>query len=73
VTVDCRVLNGQLSLSVCDDGPGFPADLKSLREGIGLSNTRERLQRIYGSKALFELSNLPSGGARVHILMPLKP
>lgn len=41
--------------------------------GIGLANGRARLAMLYGSQARLELSNLASGGARVHIELPCGP
>jgi hypothetical protein len=38
----------RLRVSVIDDGEGFQADAK---EGVGLSNIRERLQALYGGAA----------------------
>ncbi|HEU4559996.1 MAG TPA: histidine kinase [Longimicrobium sp.] len=59
--------NGSLLLSVRDDGPGLAADG---REGVGLSNTRARLARMYGDAHHLELANAEGGGARVTIRLP---
>lgn len=59
--------NGSLLLSVRDDGPGLAADG---REGVGLSNTRARLARMYGDAHRLELSNAEGGGARVTLRLP---
>src|SRR3954464_11834026 len=42
--------NGSLNLIVSDDGPGLLAP-KPGRSGIGLTNTRSRLLRLYGERA----------------------
>jgi sensor histidine kinase YesM len=65
--------NGELRLSVEDNGPGA-GDAGTLREGIGLSNTRERLRRLYGERAVLQFaaardSNAPAG-MRVEITIP---
>ncbi len=39
--------------------------------GIGLTNTRSRLAMLYGDRYAFRMSNLPSGGCRVEIRLPL--
>jgi signal transduction histidine kinase len=40
--------------------------------GIGLTNTRSRLAMLYGDRYAFRMSNLPSGGCRVEIRLPLE-
>jgi two-component system, LytTR family, sensor kinase len=65
--------DGVLRLSVEDNGPGA-GDSRQLREGIGLSNTRERLHRLYGDRAAMQLGAArPNGtptGTRVEITIP---
>lgn len=39
--------------------------------GIGLTNTRSRLAMLYGDRYAFRMSNLPTGGCRVEIRLPL--
>jgi two-component system, LytTR family, sensor kinase len=61
-----------LELSVRDTGEGL-ALLRGakLREGIGLSNTRLRLEQLYGSETtLLELTDAPGGGALARLLLP---
>jgi two-component system, LytTR family, sensor kinase len=59
-----------LLLQVHDDGPGlpFPAD-GSFSKGIGLSNTEQRLRRLYGTRQQMLLEN--ANGLRVTIRLPL--
>jgi LytS/YehU family sensor histidine kinase len=59
-----------LELSVEDDGPGFPPVIKS--DGIGLSNTRERLRQLYGTAAELMIERPQQGGARVRISIPFR-
>lgn len=65
--------DGVLRLSVEDNGPGA-GDAGQLREGIGLSNTRERLRRLYGDRAAMRLGaardNGAAAGTRVEITIP---
>ena len=59
-----------LNISVTDDGPGV--DRKApLRERVGLTNTRERLRHLYGSRASVDLAAAAPTGARVEIRIPL--
>src|SRR4029434_4723114 len=57
--------NGHLVLSVSDNGPGTPANLEPLvnpRERVGLTNTRERLGKLYGDGQRFEMLANAMGG-----------
>jgi sensor histidine kinase YesM len=40
------------------------------REGIGLANTRARLQELYGEMQKFELVNRAEGGLCVRMAIP---
>jgi hypothetical protein len=70
ISVAARVERGMLHLDVADDGPGLkdPARLSQGR-GVGLRNTRERLQVLYGASGQVEiLQNHP--GLRVSLRFP---
>ena len=56
-------------LEVEDTGRGF-AEAGGEREGIGLSNTRGRLEQLYGGAARLGLANRAEGGARVEVRLP---
>jgi hypothetical protein len=60
-------LNGQVALSIVNDGP--TADRPSNGFGIGLSNTRERLHALYG-EANIRLSKDETGRTSVTVLLP---
>lgn len=60
--------NGSLHLSVRDDGPGISP---GAAEGVGLSNTRSRLQLLYGDAHSFYLATAPGGGLLVTLAIPL--
>lgn len=65
--------NGHLVLSVSDDGVGVPSEgLRSLRDGVGLSNTRRRLKHLYGEAHRFELSVPDHQGLKVDLEIPFK-
>jgi len=68
VEVRARREADRLRLEVRDSGPG-PAGGEP-REGVGLSNTRARLGRLYGDEHEFELAGGPGGGAVVRVLIP---
>ena len=66
-----RRQDGHVLLFIRDWGPGLPAG--SLREHVGLRNTRERVERLYGDSARFELANAPGGGAIATLRLPYTP
>jgi sensor histidine kinase YesM len=64
-------INGELHLSVQDNGGGLPSG-QLHREGVGLSNTRIRLEHLYGGAQRFTLDNRAAGGLVVHIRIPFR-
>jgi two-component system, LytTR family, sensor kinase len=67
-----RVENGRLHLEVRDGGPGMGDGTKRAKEGIGLTNTRERLARIYGAQGQLSLRSEPGRGVSVQIVLPCR-
>jgi LytS/YehU family sensor histidine kinase len=67
VCISARRSGDMLSVSIRDTGIGLPG---SPREGIGLANTRARLQSLYPGRHRFELRNDPAGGCRVELEIP---
>lgn len=57
----------QLVLTVSDNGRGLP---REYREGIGVSNTRERLRQLYGAAGDLQLRSAPDQGVTVTVLVP---
>ncbi len=60
-----------LCLRVRDDGAGFSQSWQR-REGVGLSNTRSRLERLYGDHATVTIRENPGGGAVAELSIPLR-
>ena len=58
-----------LVLTVRDDGPGLEAT-REPAGGVGLSNTRERLEALYGERASLEVANAEGGGAIATVRLP---
>ena len=60
-----------VDLEVCDDGVGLVASSQS-GSGVGLDNTRARLEQLYGDAAFrFELLRRREGGVRAALTIPL--
>ncbi len=65
--------NGSLRMVVSDDGPGLSnGEEASVKEGVGLKNTRDRLQQLYGDEHRLKLSNKPTCGVEVSLIIPLR-
>lgn len=63
----------QLKIAIRDTGPGFATKPSNTnRTGIGLENTRQRLDRLYGTNATLNLSNPSEGGCLVVINLPME-
>jgi hypothetical protein len=73
VSIAARVTGGSLQLVVEDDGRGFQHTDAEASEGVGLSNTRERLQALYGEAARLTMQGGPQGGVILTIVVPLRP
>ena len=80
ITLESRKSAGMISVTIDDDGPGFPdgshdqllkrgerADTEIEGQGIGLSITRELIEGYGGSLAI---SNNTGGGARITVKLP---
>ncbi|MDX1494985.1 MAG: ATP-binding protein [Longimicrobiales bacterium] len=68
VEVTLEVDDDTVSLTVTDDGPGFPEDaVHRLRSRGGLAGIRERVTALGGA---FSMENAESGGARVRVTLP---
>ena len=69
IGITARRENGVLELAVADDGPGL-AEYGSAPSGTGLSNTRARLEHLYGTASAFVLEPVTGGGTRSIVRIP---
>ncbi|HEY5610895.1 MAG TPA: histidine kinase [Thermoanaerobaculia bacterium] len=69
IRVSAKRSNGSLRLEIEDNGGGVAEDAVK-RQGIGLSNTSERLERLYPSAHRLELTNRPEGGSKLTMWVP---
>jgi two-component system LytT family sensor kinase len=72
IEVAATSTNGSLSLVVSDDGPGLLLSPAPNHSGIGLTNTRNRLDRLYGESAGLAIEPASGRGVRVTITLPLR-
>lgn len=71
-TVEVRAWcdGARLLLEVIDDGAATP---RKPGFGMGLANTRSRLECLYGDAQQLDIEPLPGGGTRVRVSLPLTP
>jgi signal transduction histidine kinase len=73
VSVSAKRQGETLHLSVTDDGPGLAKEQRAFpHEGIGLSNTRQRLRELYGDGQSLTLEAPAEGGLRVEMVIPYR-
>ena len=72
LTITARLHDAELQLFIRDHGPGLAAS-HSQTTGIGLRNTSERLEKLYGSHGSLRIHNAAGGGASVEIRVPFQP
>ncbi len=71
IEIRSRKQNGHLHLSVSDNGEGM-VDHAIPTNGIGLSNTRARLEKLYGSNQDFRLETTAGSGVHISIILPFR-
>lgn len=59
--------NGSLEMMVLDNGMGLKG---TIREGVGLANTRARLRQLYGEQHDLTLANAEGGGVIATVTIP---
>ena len=68
ISIRARRQGARLIMKVEDNGPGLKPD--SNGSGIGLSNTRARLEQFYGRDFSFQIANSAERGASVTLDIP---
>ncbi len=69
ITITIKRSGDKMEITIADNGPGF--DLRPGHNGLGMANTRARLERLYGAAQSFTAGNRPEGGAIVTLTVPL--
>src|SRR5262249_17879195 len=67
IQIVARRENGHVYLQVRDNGRGLATNYE---EGVGVANTRARLQQLYGAEHQFVMCNRPDGGLEVTVAVP---
>ncbi len=71
VQVSAERRNGNLILTVLDNGLGFSEDADARGEGVGLANLRERLAVLYDGDGALTVAD-ESPGTRITLSIPLR-
>ncbi len=69
IDITARESDGEVVLSVRDDGPGYHPISDA---GVGLANTRARLATLFGETGQLEVVNAEGGGATATVRFPLR-
>lgn len=69
IWISATRVNGTLVIHVQDDGPGMRIPPV---EGVGLGNTRRRLEEMYGRDQSLEFCRRPGGGLDVRVEFPFR-
>lgn len=70
VGISARKRADRLILEVTDDGPGESPGPPPISTGIGLTNTRARLEALYHDDCRLEMTARPEGGMLVRLDLP---
>lgn len=71
IAVRARREDGSLVLEVDDNGPGLEEPQRdAIGKGVGLANTKRRLEQLYGDRQALTLANRAAGGLRVAVQLP---
>ena len=68
VSVSLAVCEGDICLTIADDGDGFDLETAELGRGYGLPNIKDRAERLGG---LFYIESSPGNGAKLDIKIPV--
>jgi signal transduction histidine kinase len=73
VTILAAKENGHLRLQVSDDGVGLPAGWHwDAHAGVGLTNTKQRLEQLYPAAHQLTVSDAEGSGVTVEIVLPFR-
>ena len=74
ILVRCERRGARLWMAVHDNGPGpDPDPAANGRQGVGVRNTRARLEQMYGPAGRLEITHCPIGGTVAAVEIPFSP
>jgi two-component system, LytTR family, sensor kinase len=73
IELSTRNENGILEIRVTDDGEGLQHEWRAESSGgIGLANTKARLEQLYGAEHRFHVRNRAGGGVEALLAFPFR-
>ena len=73
IEIRAEDLGSVLCLAITDDGPGMSQErIDQPGKGLGIANTRARLQQLYGTTHRFSLKAPAGGGMEVRLELPFR-
>jgi signal transduction histidine kinase len=69
IEITARESDGQLVVTVRDNGPGYSPESTA---GVGLANTRARLETLFADASQLQVRDAPDGGTIATLTLPLK-
>jgi two-component system, LytTR family, sensor kinase len=73
IRIGARRIGTRLELTVLDNGPGLrPQASPTAGKGVGLANTRSRLEHLYGANQQLVFSEPSGGGLLVTVAIPFR-
>lgn len=71
IEIKIKKINDMISVTIEDNGQ-TPFETINFNTGIGLQNTKERLEQLFGEKQSFTIGPNQSAGTKVNFLLPLQ-
>lgn len=73
ISISAKKQSNKIVLRISDNGPGITGNSEQIfKNGVGLSNVVERLEKLYGSEQRFRLQNKNNGGLEIIVEIPFR-
>ena len=72
IELSSRLRGSDVYIHIRDNGPGVKGNGSRMGSGVGLANTRARIEQLYGPRGRIHLQNRPEGGFEVTVAIPHK-